>query len=222
VESEEPPLLLGLNAVDAALSRLHSLAVAIRRSAARSHRQKVTSSAPSGNNEGLCYTLFVKHRFPHAKDSLVEQLGKSVHFRGRSMFYQQRHNKKIAKNRERKDTALPAVPENTEQAFEGGGPDNLATPVAPKVNQDIPISETNVSNIDRQDLLSRVKRAKPSFSHTSMGSSIRESQDDRFDYPKMPSAEKNPLGVSCPLCSEPLELSSLTEKEWRYVIPPSR
>ncbi|KAH6975803.1 hypothetical protein EDB80DRAFT_740174 [Ilyonectria destructans] len=212
VEPGEPPLLQGLNAVDAALSRLHSLAVAIRRSAARSHRQKLAFSAPSGNNEGLCYTLFVRRRFPHARGSLTEQLGKSVHFRGRSMFYQLRHNKKIAGNREQTETALP---ENTEQVFEGGGTDNSTAPVARKVQQDIPMSETNASNIDRQDLVHRVKRDKRSFSHISKGSSILESQDDRFVYPKMPSAKIGLMGVSCPLCSEPLELSSLTDKNWR-------
>ncbi|RSM04459.1 hypothetical protein CEP52_006828 [Fusarium oligoseptatum] len=141
----EPPLLLGLNAVDAALSRLHSLAVAIRRSAARTYRQKVTLTPPSGNTEGLCYTQFVRRRFPHAGDSLIEHLGKSVHIRGRAMFYQQRHNKKIAENREREDTAMPAMSENTEPTIEDGGPEDLT------MNAN-PMSETNVSNIDRQDL----------------------------------------------------------------------
>ncbi|RMJ16654.1 hypothetical protein CDV36_003671 [Fusarium kuroshium] len=204
----DPPLLLGLNAVDAALSRLHSLAVAIRRSAARSYRQKVTLTPPSGNTEGLCYTQFVRRRFPHAGDSLIEHLGKSVHIRGRAMFYQQRHNKKIAENREREDTAMPAMSENTEPTIEDGGPEDLT------MNAN-PMSETNVSNIDRQDLHRRLKITKPSLSHISRGSSIQESQDDKFDYPKIPRTKETGDDVPCPFCCEPLKLSTLTEKEWR-------
>jgi hypothetical protein len=55
----EPSLLLGLNAVEAALSRLHSLAIATRRSAVRSHQQKLSLNALR-KDEGLCYIQFVK------------------------------------------------------------------------------------------------------------------------------------------------------------------
>lgn len=213
----DPPLLLGLGAVDAALKRLNSLAVAIRRSAVRNYQQRVSvGAAAPHSSEELCYKQFVRRRFPHASDSLVEHVGRSIHTRGRSMYYQQRHNKKI---REIRMQTYPDLPEASE-ALEGTTVDQPT--VSPTWNPEpiIPMSETNASRIDKVELHRRVTGPKPSLSHVSRGSSVRESQDERFGYPKKPSATKSTFRVdACPLCSEPLELTGLTDKKWRYVWP---
>ncbi|KAE8447646.1 hypothetical protein EG329_010617 [Mollisiaceae sp. DMI_Dod_QoI] len=210
VVSEKPSALLGLNAVETALGRLHSIAIAIRRSAARSHQQKLSSDA-LGKDDGLCYLTFVKRRFPNARDSLVDQVATSIHFRGRSMFYQQRHNRKIAAKRGQKEIDL--LP-NIEAPSEIGQPE-IATTFSEPTSSNPLMSETNVSVIDRQDLLNRIRNVKPSNSIISRGSSVREGQDERFDYPRVPSTKQNSSGALCPLCSEPLESSSLTLKGWR-------
>lgn len=131
------------------------------------------------------------------------------------MYYQQRHNKKIAESRKQTEPDLPAAPE-TEQVFQSrtvDQPTSLCTHPSPVA----PMSETNVSKIDKEELLRRVTTPKPSLSHISRGSSVRESQDEKFGYPKKPSAANTSFGASCPLCSEPIDLSSLTDKKWRYV-----
>lgn len=208
-------LLLGLNAVEEAVKRLHALGIAIRRSSAKARQHKKSFDAPE-QDESRCYRDFVQHRFPHAKQSLIDQLGKSIHFRGRSMFYQQRHNKKIAEKRERSSPALPSAEEIVEQSAESTGLKTLTTSnPGPHDNQHVPMSETNYSDIDRQDFLNQVNRPKPSFSHISRGSSIQESQNEIFNYPKAPKAERGYLYSSCPFCSEPLQQQGLKTKIWQ-------
>ncbi|UKZ96464.1 uncharacterized protein TrAFT101_011253 [Trichoderma asperellum] len=217
---EDLPLLLGSNAIEEAVKRLHSLGVAIRRSATRGQRQK-QSCGSSKQDEEHCYSNFVKYKFPNAKQSLVDQLGRSIHFRGRSMFYQQRHNRKIAKLRERNNQAQLKVMESIKESGEIAGSKTLATshPLVQQ-NQHVPISETNYSEtiyseIDKQDFLNRMSHPRPSYSHISRGSSVRENQDEKFSYPKKPKAERGHLSISCPICSESLESVGLTEKNWR-------
>lgn len=172
-------------------------------------------SAAAHTAEEMCYIQFVRRRFPHASDSLVEHVGKSIHVRGRAMYYYQRHNKKIREIRDQPEPDLH-VPE-APRTPEGETADQPNVSTTKKPNRVIPVSETNASKINEDGLHRLVKRPKSSRSHVSRGSSVRESQNETFGYPKKPSATGTSLEVSCPLCSEPLKLADLTDQKWRYV-----
>ncbi len=137
------------------------------------------------------------------------------------MYYQQRHNKKIAENRKQTQPEQPVAPD-TEQMFQSrsaGQPTNSSTRSPQPDLVVVPMSETNVSRINEEELHRRLKRPRTSLSHISRGSSIQENQDERFFYPKEPSATSS-FGAACPLCSAPLKESDLKDKKWRCVEVP--
>lgn len=118
--------------------------------------------------------------------------------------------------RERKGTAASVESDSIKSEDEVS--DKLENTEASKAMQVNSMSETNASNIDRQDFQQRMKKVKSSFSHTGKGSSIQENRDETFDYPTMPSFKQHGLWTGCTICSKPLEVSRLTEQEWRYLL----
>lgn len=210
--ADDPTIWLGANAVHAALVRLHTLGVAIRRSAASSRVHRISSGSSLDAQKELCLR-FVKHRFQHAHDGLMRQLGRSIHIRGQSMFYLKRHNKKIATKR---TLALSSQLPNRPIRHASNGIDGLSLDsITQLVVASKPISETNASKLDVKALQKHTKHAKPSYSQISKGSSTRGTPDEEFRYPRMPVKNDSTTVVPCPLCSQPLEMKSLTKERWR-------
>lgn len=220
VIENDQPVSIGFDAVESAIDRLHSLAVAIRRSAARTrdHDNGVNNSIGTDAAEEICYVQTVRRRFPHASEGLVRHVGKSLHIRGKSMYYQQRHNKKTREIRKEPD---PKAPQDQPKPYpQGKSVDRPAMTVAQVRRSDHPMSETNASRIDMTELSKRVARMDSTsvISHISRGSSIQESGEESFEYPRRPVKAGAIHGMSpCSLCSEPLKLDGLTDKVWRYV-----
>lgn len=213
---ESLPLLLGLYAVEEAVKRLHSLSMAIRRIAARGWQQRSPFNSLN-QDDGRCYRDFVRFKFPNAKQSLIDQLGQSIYVRGRSMFGQQQHGGKVTKKR-RRNSSPAQMMEIFAQPSENAGLTMLTTSLPTPGNQPIVMSETNYSNIDKQEFANRVNMSKPSYSHISRNSSIRERENERFSYPKMPNPKKGQLNALCPICFERLEFATLTRSVWKYVM----
>lgn len=217
---EDLPLLLGSNAIEEAVKRLHSLGNAISRSVGRGQqpKQSYSSSKQYGN---YCDFDFIRYKFPHANHSLVEQLDRTIHFRSRSMFYQQRYNKKIAEVQERNNEAESRVKEIIEEPVESAGPEMLVTLNPPmETNQRVSMSYNKYSDIRKEAFPGRMSQPNSFYSHIIGDSSDWGDRDEIFDYPMKPTAENGHLRVSCPICSEQLESASLTEKQWKYVIHP--
>ena len=184
-------MVVGLRAVDAALKRLHSLSVAIRRSATKRYQQPgvATLHVPHVDDVSeVCYVHYLNHRFPDAIGGVVSHVASSLHARGRSIYYQQRHNLKTRESRRPQALEQP----KEEEVTKASTTDNVLTPAIPAVlwpQNGVPVSESNASRIDEEVLRHHVARlSAPSLSHISRGSSIREGQDYEFDYPMKPTA----------------------------------
>jgi len=121
-------------------------------------------------------------------------------------------NHKIAQSGKKRETVQTATPEDRLMTTADRQPVVLTTssglgPAAP--------SETNVSRIDKQDFFRRIATPKPTRSHLSKGSTVLESHDEKFSYPRKPRPAEGSSSALCPLCSEPLDLSSMTDKAWQ-------
>ncbi|PVH74790.1 hypothetical protein DL98DRAFT_369618, partial [Cadophora sp. DSE1049] len=204
-------ILPGLNAVRTAIARLLDLAVAIRHSARHVPKQSLLSNDPE--REQFCYTI-VKRRFPHAQPSLCNQLAASIHARGTTLQYLQLHNRKLARQRSKhereggqeqapQDSSVRNKPaDRPDMDFERQKPESSAT-TAP--------SRVSIAPFKRLSM----PKIKPSGSISSIGSSVRESPGEEFSYPIKPSPNANKTYESCALCADPLEMRTLTDKEWK-------
>lgn len=221
-DSDDSSYLLGLDAVGAALDRLHSLAIALRQAAnTRSKQEAVSNAHGAQTSEELCYINAMKVRFPHASNGLLEQVGRSIHARGKAIYYQQRHNQKLAVVREEpqpelhvRETQASRTPQETSSFGQGPVHDN---PMPIRSN---PFSETNHSGFQTEQFRAIVQKPKPPLSQISRGSSIRENDMEGFSYPQKPRSTGTTVEPPCPLCSEPLKLAGLTDKKWRCVQSP--
>jgi hypothetical protein len=130
------------------------------------------------------------------------------------MFYLKRHNQKIAV---RWSPATPGVLHNVGQ-YEHNSMTGASLDLSTSQKYfDVSMSEANASKMDTEDYQERMKVTRPSYSHTSRGSSTRATPDEAFRYPKMPVAKEDfPLSAPCPLYSQPLNMRSLNRERWRY------
>ncbi len=203
----------GLVPVGAAIDRLLTLAVAIRRSARRTH--KLRDYPHDEQAESSC-CLLVRSRFPDARSSLWNLLGASIHTRGMSLQYIQNHNKKLAYQRDNPDDSQNAADDDSNiedgnERFEGSGQNPTSSG-----RQSAMAPETLPSLASHSAIMrSMSPRAKPSGSIISRGSTVRHLPGEDFYYPPMPQLEDDKRYQSCTLCSDPLEKVSLTENTWK-------
>lgn len=157
----------------------------------------------------MCCRL-VERRFPAARKSLCSQLAASICVRATSLQYLQRHNQKLAVDRQ-EATQLTDIPENESlhaTETEGLGQSNLREQ-GPK-NQALP-SDTLPSGVPPSDLSRAWGRINaPSSSVESRGLSTRY---DEFRYPPKPEGGGNGKYAPCGICGDP-NLSAITETEW--------
>ncbi|KAE8441484.1 hypothetical protein EG329_004908 [Mollisiaceae sp. DMI_Dod_QoI] len=203
----------GLVPVGAAIDRLLTLAVAIRRSARRTH--KLRDYPHDEQAESSC-CLLVRSRFPDARSSLWNLLGASIHTRGMSLQYIQNHNKKLAYQRDNPDDSQNAADDDSNiedgnERFEGSGQNPTSSG-----RQSAMAPETLPSLASHSAIMrSMSPRAKPSGSIISRGSTVRHLPGEDFYYPPMPQLEDDKRYQSCTLCSDPLEKVTLTEDTWK-------
>lgn len=199
----------GLSAAAAAIDRLIVLGTSIRRSGRQSHRSQ-GFTVSGAQEESLC-CLLVRRKFPHAQKSLCDQVGASIHIRGTSLQYLKKHNDKLAYQR--------ATLEESASTTIGGGSGELQDQETNVLHdqkhrsQQAPTAvETLPSHVSR----SKISRSKkPTASIVSRGSTVQEVQDTAFYYPPEPKPSLGEKYISCKICSEPLEIETLTEKSWR-------
>ncbi|KAH7073192.1 hypothetical protein FB567DRAFT_454282, partial [Paraphoma chrysanthemicola] len=201
--------IVGLPAVESAISRLFVLSVAIRRSARQGHRKR--PGEIDRDSIALC-SLLLQKKYPHACKSLRNQLANSIHTRTMSLVHLQLHNDKLG--HQRKD---PVASDHHGHGRLSGSRtrDNvLAT------DPDVPLSpgsqDTRPSTVS-PSAVERDYRAKqrPSSSIVSHGSMIWDNKDDDLPYPALPKRRAETAFVYCSICSDPLRASTLTEDKWR-------
>jgi hypothetical protein len=204
----------GLPAVEAAIDRLLILSVNIRRSARRTHRLR--QGTRDAQDESLC-RLLVQTRYPHARNSLCNQLGASIYVRGRSLQYLQEHNKKLAYQRENQDDSEEPTNDEDGPKEEVSAPVVSIEDVASKKQKAIQGPETLPSVVSPSAIvrLNRTKR-NPSSTIISRGSAVRDGQGNEYDYPPQPKQKDGKRYQSCTICATPLEVQTLTKHAWKY------
>ncbi|KAH0490783.1 hypothetical protein TgHK011_002235 [Trichoderma gracile] len=211
------PLDVGLAAVEEALKRLHTLGMLIQKTASKDKQQW-----PS--DQSHCYEVFVKYKFPKAKQSLVDQIGNSLYVRGTSMFYRQQHNRQLAakgllhdSSQMRENVALSSDSE------ESDAPDKAQTSEDDTESQTDPsktlFDETRSleesPGVKRRLISSDSSDAGDSSSNGDSGDFEGSASDESFVYIKGSDVEDGQQDASCPVCCEPVGLSQSSKKAFR-------
>ncbi|KAK5341295.1 hypothetical protein LTR98_002087 [Exophiala xenobiotica] len=197
----------GLDAVSAALDRLHRLATAIRRSSIESQKDKLltkTSCSEEDTYLQSCIYRLLRDRFPTARTTLLEQLTSALIFHRKRLLYGSRHNKKLASKGQRGKSGGPNHAGILAQQVLMR---NLAVVgIPPGVSQTEPLSITEASIPDSQLRRAVLKASRPVASVVSIGSTVF---GDHFQYPDAPTFEKHAQFHPCPYCAEPLSTKRL-------------
>lgn len=216
----------GLEAVSAALDRLHRLATAIRRSSVESQKDKLLTKVWKSEEDSYfenCIYTFVQGRFPSARESLLKQLTAALCFHRKRLLYQHRHNRKLANRRQnerqRKQDQLRLLSPMV-QSRRPKESDLSLSAAAHKFIPTVAMSNTDASIPNSQLRRALMQFAKPDLSVASTGSSVL---GEVFYYPDPPPFAKEEKLHPCPYCSEPLPTSKLDMEKgintnfWRFV-----
>ncbi|EXJ91763.1 hypothetical protein A1O3_00313 [Capronia epimyces CBS 606.96] len=203
----------GLQAVSAALDRLHRLATAIRRSSVTRSEKLSTSTMPSEEDAYFetCIFNFIQGRFPAARLGLIKQLTAALCFHRKRLAYQSRHNKKLAYKRQQEpiteqDQTIQSLPR------QGSDPQlpvlrGVIRAAASRVASSGVFSRTNASipSIVRLNrTLAEPRRPTPSIASTGTATVSGET----YFYPEPPSPRDRRY-LPCPYCAETLDVSKL-------------
>ncbi|KAH7153365.1 hypothetical protein EDB81DRAFT_648834, partial [Dactylonectria macrodidyma] len=202
----------GLHGAEAAIDRLLILAVAIRRSARRTH--KLRDGTHGAHDEMLC--LLMQSRYPNARKSLLNQLGRSIHTRGTSLLYLKMHNRKLAF--ERQEICSTDETEDMEVALEDEDQDMRPDGDRPITTTQArgPGPETLPSELSPSLVSQLVKtKNKPSGSIMSGGWTVQEDQPEQFYYPSIPEVPSSTKYQICDLCGDPIEEQDLSPDTWK-------
>lgn len=198
---------VGLPVVKSTIQRLFILVIGIRRSARQPHKLRQESQAADFSS----LSLLLKNRYPSARNSLRQQLAHSIHVRGTSLQYLQSHNRKIAHQRQRDDSKISNQNINTPVNQTHGTPIELQLATAEPETVASAVSPSEVVRFRRKAL----GKSRPSHSIISTGSTVTDEDGNELPYPPMPKAESETNYVPCTICSEPLEVTTLTEEGWK-------
>ncbi|EXJ93480.1 hypothetical protein A1O1_01872 [Capronia coronata CBS 617.96] len=207
----------GLQAVSAALDRLHRLATAIRRSSVNRSEKLSTSMMPSEEDVSFeaCIFQFIQGRFCAARPGLVKQLTAALCYHRKRLLYQSRHNKKLAHMRQKDDRIKQDQPLQPPLPLSKGpqlpAPAVTGAVAAKRIASSVAFSKTNASvpSILRLNrTLAEPHKSTPSIASTGTVSIPGET----FYYPDPPIPGDRKY-LPCPYCAETLEASKLDMKE---------
>lgn len=217
-------------AVDSAISRLHSLARAIRRSSRK--ETDVTSLSVRGteHEDFRRFALaYVQRLFPAARLSLYEHMSNFLTMRRVALLRMQQHAQDLAEKQEVKPTDASDTKPDIQGLRQATAPSGRTESKAPPRNQ-IPASKIHSpASIVTRDLPKSVfdkARFREFYHKTStvpVASSSYSRQDDKTssDYPPPPQFKGESGRVPCTFCREPIQINSTNLKkktnEWTYV-----
>ncbi|KAI9684270.1 MAG: hypothetical protein M1822_005743 [Bathelium mastoideum] len=209
---ESSQITPGLLAIDAAMNRLITLSVYIRRSARRNHRLR--QETRDAQDESLC-RLLVQTRYLYARKSLCSQLGNSIYVRGMSLQYLQEHSNKLAYQRESQDGSEKPTNDNDMPEEMISALVVSAEDVISQKQRTIQGPET-IPSVVSPSAISRIKQMKgnPSSTIISRGPTLQDGQRNEYEYPPQPMQEDGKKYQRCSICAAPLEVSKLTKGAW--------
>ncbi|KAK5046532.1 hypothetical protein LTR84_008335 [Exophiala bonariae] len=200
-------LFCGLDAVSAALDRLHRLATAIRRSSLESQKDKLHNNTQASEIDAqLQVSLFrlARDRFPAARTSLLKQVATVLCFYRKRLIYLPRHNKKLADRQRliRRPLAYQGEP-LSRLVHRAYSPKIQPSPtIATELAVTATLSRTDASIPNSQQLRRRLVKATKTVTSTPSVWSV--SLGETVYHPDLPLFPKNAKFHPCPYCAEPL------------------
>lgn len=221
-ESSLTPVAKSLKDVEAAINRLHRLAMSIRKSSTHSQNPKATKLAiidEDGNDTSAQFAEFtqrmVQSRFPAANPILHERLANLIFKRRKVFSYQQRHQQKLAQvvyphpqfqQQLKPYSATQPVQSHPSQRVDSSSPKTLLQDLA--VNR--ALSTTTASALTARSIPSR---PAPSIVSSSAPSSSNEANNVTFPSP--PTVLPNAREFQCQYCGILLDIKELKPRRWR-------
>jgi hypothetical protein len=208
------------------ISRLHRLAVAIRKPALITQNSKAAKYQEFDENNNDVFDIFekdvafflAKFYFPQAGDTLHHRLSRTMAFRRRRFHYRKRHQIKLSGPRyfvsKRKYLgAGPVSHTTTSLALSIAIPKEInamATEVATDQAKSVCLSDTTASRFTE----SKFKPDAPS-TKASSGISGTGSQKHKLELPPAPKIPEGASEFFCPHCCIVLQATEAKEKRWR-------
>lgn len=220
------PLFKSSKDVEAAIDRLHRLAVSIRKSSTHNRTSapaKFTLLDENGDDTSSRFESFalkiIQARFPTANPILHKRLASMVLQRRKLFSYQQRHQQKLAKvvspatrhflmQQQPRGYAGMPLTLLSESLHEAGLPNPRAIPKGLVINK--ALSTTTASALTATSL----SRPAPSVMSSSRASSNHDTSTTPFPPP--PKIAPNAKEFQCPYCGLLLELKERNSRRWRY------
>lgn len=163
--------------------------------------------------------LLVKRDYSNARRSLQEQLGSSIAIRRKRIYQRKFHEEKHRQRRQAdQDNVRPPpqmgsmFPSHPSPSQADAKPKPLALQMFNEANKEHNNSVDTRSRFDGTAARERLKRS--SFTSSSRGSTIRESE---IIYPEIPKFSKSEERCECPYCAKPLLVSQLRKdpEHWK-------
>lgn len=206
-------------AIDAALDRLHFLAVAIRKASAKTLEQTVgTFLTDDDTIFRRDAAILLRRRFPAARTALCQQLCDSIAVRRRLLLQSNRHAKKLTVRRVAETETLDSQPSPNWQTPPPRPTSSHAPKKTPSRLLTFPSGITKASRPDSKAAV-QLRRAlhapAPRVLSTTM-STISTTQADHMEYPPPPKAKGGETRIQCQYCLTPLDYRALREKGTAY------
>lgn len=219
-ENHQPRRESAFQAIDSALERLHSLAVAIRQASAKQLDHTITTFL---TDEDVVFrrdaAVLVRRRFPAARQGLCQRLGDSISVRRRMFRQMTRHAHKLALRR-----VLEIGPSQRQPQDLAPEPGQKAT-ISPghRVSnglKTVPSDMTKASLPNLQILETNYLLPPTAPDLRSMKSEMNITGEDSVEYPPRPRTVAGDTRVQCPYCLKPLDSRKLKaaegDKYWRH------
>ncbi|OBS29580.1 hypothetical protein FPOA_03517 [Fusarium poae] len=203
--------------IDAALDRLHTIAIAIRKASAKQLDHSVTTIL---TEEDMAFrkdiASLVRYRFPAARKGLCRQLGDCIAARRRILLQNKQHSRRLAIRRPHQLAPLGNKDKDNHP--------NPAQPVIQRVKGGKVSHPTNITGFTKASLpdprapsLERL-HSPPKKALTTLVSNIFTEEQDSFVYPPPPKVNPGETHARCQFCFMALEVKSSEEdnmNRWR-------
>jgi hypothetical protein len=202
--------------IDGSIDRLHRLAVRIRQSSKEGLPERVRAFAKKNTSDGsekmISEIIKYKYQHPLISERLLAHLTKTVIYRHHRLRYIQRHQGKLAEDRDHKTGGHTDQARNTGR---GKGSETKPPIGATEASLEEPYSETSPSTMNTKvyNQQDNVKQAKPS----TVAGSISSSWIGKISYPPPPANKDKSSHLICPYCFQEFQAKVLeTTLSWRY------
>jgi hypothetical protein len=215
-----------LQMIPETISRLHRLAVAIRKPAIATQNSKAAKYQEFDENNNDVFKIFekdvalflVRFHFPEAGETLHQRLSRTMAFRRRRFHYRKRHQSKLSGPRhtlpKRKYLlAGPVSQTTTSQALGITFPKEMsaaAREVATNHAGSVCLSDTTASRFTESKFKPDAPSTKASSAVSGTGS-----QRHRLELPPAPKVADGVSEFFCPHCCLVLPATEAKEKRWR-------